>query len=146
MTMKGICTAFILITINLVAFSQQQSYKINNFHQRYTFNTIGYNDYDLGTTSTMSYSNSIVVIDVENNGTGTLITYINQEKVIYYINDNNREANYGTIFFELFDKKDMVPNNQITSVEASLIISNNILKAFKIFIKGTNEAIILTNR
>lgn len=144
--MKKIYTICILILISQSAFSQQQIKKIGNFHQRFDFNVIGYNDYDLGTSSTMSYSNSIVKIDVDDDGTGTMITYINEEKVIYYIKQNKRESNNGTIFFELIDKKDMIPNNDITSVEASLIINNNTLQAFKIFIKGKNEAMILMNR
>lgn len=142
--MKKILIGWIILFVSLSANAQNK--KVSNFHQRFTFNVIGYNDYDLGTSSTMSYSNSIVKVDVDEDGTGTLITYINDEKVIYLITQNKRESNNGTIFFELLDKKDMLPNSTITSVEASLIINNNTLQAFKIFIKGKNEAIILMNR
>lgn len=144
MKMKKILIGWIILFVSLSANAQNK--KVTNFHQKFTFNVIGYNDYDLGTSSTMSYSNSIVKVDVDEDGTGTLITYINDEKVIYLITQNKRESNNGTIFFELLDKKDMLPNSTITSVEASLIINNNTLQAFKIFIKGKNEAIILMNR
>lgn len=144
MKMKKILIGWIILLVSLSANAQNK--KVTNFHQRFTFNVIGYNDYDLGTSSTMSYSNSIVKVDVDEDGTGTLLTYINDEKVIYVITQNKRESNNGTIFFELLDKKDMLPNSTITSVEASLIINNNTLQAFKIFIKGKNEAIILMNR
>lgn len=146
--MKKILLIYILAFFSLAVYSQtgNSNKKISNYHQKLTFNTIGYNDYDLGTSSTMSYSNSIVKVDVDNDGTGTLITYINDEKTLYFINQCERETNNGSFLFELLDKEDMKTNRTIISVEADLIVSNNTIQAFKIFIKGKNEAIILMNR
>lgn len=145
MKMKKILIGWIILLVSLSTNAQNK--KVTNFHQRFTFNVIGYNDYDLGTSSTMSYSNSVVKVDVDNEGTGTLLTYINGEKVFYFINQCDREPNNGTISFELIDKEDMKPpNTTVTTVGGYLIIKNNNLQAFKIFIKGKNEAIILMNR
>lgn len=123
-----------------------QAKKVFNYNQRLTFNSIGENDYDLGTTTYQTYSNSIINIEVKNDGTGKLIAYIYGQKKIYFINQCEREANNGTFSFELFDEDDLTKEGTIISIGAYLIVSNNTVQGFKIFKKGKNEAIILTTR
>ena len=139
--------SIILVMISLcTSFTFAQSTKVYNYKQRITFNSIGENDYDLGSTTYQSYSNSIINIEVKNDGSGSLIAYIYGEKKLYIINRCEREPNNGTFSFELFDEDDIKIGGSIKSIGAYLIVSDNTIQGFKIFKKGKNEAIILTTR
>lgn len=138
---------FLLIIISLsTSLLFAQAKKVFNYKQRLTFNSIGENDYDLGTTTYQTYSNSIINIEVKSDGTGSLIAYIYGQKKFYLITQCEREANNGTFSFELLDEDDVTNSGSIISIGAYLIVSNNTVQGFKIFKKGKNEAIILTNR
>lgn len=121
--------------------------KITNYHERLTFNCIGYNDYDLGTSSYLQFSQSIIKIDVNESSNGSLMTYILGEKKAYLINQCVLDRKTGSYLFELFDNDDIDGSHQtIISIEADLIVSQNTIQAFKIFRKGKNKATILVNR
>lgn len=142
---------FILILTLLLTFNSFSQYKIDknnriyNWQQKISFNSIGENDYDLGTRSYLTYSNSIISINVDEEGTGTLITYIYGQKKYYHITKCIRER--GSFEFELIDKDDITPNAKtVYTIGAALIVSNNTIQAFKIFKKGKNEAYILMNQ
>lgn len=144
---------FVSLTFILTLFLNAQTRvdkttnRIFNYHSRLKFNAVGYNDYDLGTSNFLQYSPSIIKIDVDEKNSGTMITYILGEKKYYYITKCILDWRTGAYEFELIDNDDLDGGVQkITTIGAAIIISNNTIIAFKIFIKGKNEAIILTNR
>lgn len=146
--MKKSILFIVSVMISFVLYSQtkiDKNNRIYNYHQRFTFNTIGENDYDLGTSSFMSYSSSIIKIDIGDEGVGTLIAYINGQKKFYIINKCIKEG--GSYEFELIDPDDISSTTKtVKTIGAAIIVSNNKIQAFKIFKKGKNEAYILMNR
>lgn len=146
--MKKYCLLILTLLLTFNIYSQtriDKNNRIYNYQQKFNFNSIGENDYDLETSSYMTYSNSIVSINVDDEGTGTLITYIYGQKKYYHITKCIRQR--GSYEFELVDKDDITPNAKtVKTIGAALIVSNNTVQAFKIFKKGRNEAYILMNR
>lgn len=144
----------LLFTIFISCFStfaqvtiDRSTNKISNYHEQLDFNSLGYNDYDLGTQSYLQFSKSIIKIDIDDSGKGTLIAYLLGQKTFYYINKCILEQKTGSYEFQLFDKDDLIGDKKnIISVGATLVIENNIIQAFQIYKKGMNEAYVLINR